>query len=194
MTNTRFTKGDFITQKNDDSVFAIWSGNEYHSDDDNTMNYSLFAYYDPTNVVEDGKNKSGIVFKSEPIFDIATNGNDCNYVVAEDDITYWRHCTNFEINKILKFLAEKGYKWVNKLSEIQKMSHGEKLVLCDSEFERETVLKKKWNRQRFPISLMDSNKRHFIIMACQRYNKVKYPPTSYHGSYSNNSFTNDMYD
>ena len=41
MTNTRFTKGDFITQKNDDSVFAIWSGNEYNSDDDNTMNYSL---------------------------------------------------------------------------------------------------------------------------------------------------------
>ena len=152
MTNTRFTKGEFITQKNDDSVFAIWSGNEYHSDDDNTMNYSLFAYYDPTNVVEDGKNKSGM------------------------------------------FFDDKVYKWVKELSEIQKMSHGEQLVLCDSEIERKTVLKKKWNRQRFPISLMDSNKRHFIIMACQRYNKVKYPPTYYHGSYSNNSFTHAIYD
>ena len=209
-----FLKGEFITQDYADEVFAIWCGEEYESEDKKSTDYSLFAYCDPTNMVEDKNSRGNIIYKPEPILSVGLDGKECEYVIGEEDLKHWRVCTQSEITKILQFLAEKGYKWVIEECKLQKLAPGERLVFDDpnaqsqsptqktttvtnvsySKKPKVTVLKKKWNRQHFPIATMTVKRRSLVINACGTYNKIRYQPaTSYGSSGSGVGFTAKQY-
>ena len=209
-----FLKGEFITQDCADEVFAIWCGEEYESEDKKSTDYSLFAYCDPTNMVEDKNSRGNIIYKPEPILSVGLDGKECEYVIGKEDLKHWRVCTQSEITKILQFLAEKGYKWVIEECKLQKLAPGERLVFDDPNAQSQspaqktttvtnvsytkkpkvTVLKKKWNRQHFPIATMTVKRRSLVVNACGTYNKVRYQPaTSYGSSGSGVGFTAKQY-
>lgn len=207
MNDLRFLKGEFITQDCADEVFAIWCGKEYDSEDKKSTDYSLFAYCDPTNMVEDKNSRGNIIYKPEPILSVGLDGEECEYVIGKEDLSCWRTCTQSEINNILKFLAQKGYKWVMEECKLHKLAPGEKLVFDGPNAQSQnqtalnkggysslfstkpkvTVLKKKWNRQHFPIVTMTLKRKSLVINACGEYNKIKYPPRTYSAYNSNSS-------
>lgn len=209
-----FLKGEFITQDCADEVFAIWCGEKYESEDKKSVDYSLFAYCDPTNMVEDKNSRGNIIYKPEPILSVGLDGEECEYVIGKEDLSHWRTCTKTEITKILQFLAEKGYKWVIEECKLQKLAPGERLVFDDPNAQSQsptqktttvtnvsytkkpkvTVLKKKWNRQHFPIATMTVKRRSLVVNACGTYNKIRYQPaTSYGSSGSGVGFTAKQY-
>lgn len=205
-----FLKGEFITQDCADEVFAIWCGEKYESEDKKSIDYSLFAYCNPTNMVEDKNSRGNIIYKPEPILSVGLDGEECEYVIGKEDLSHWRTCTKTEITKILQFLAEKGYKWVIEECKLQKLAPGERLVFDDpnkptqktttvtnvsySKKPKVTVLKKKWNRQHFPIETMTLKRRSLVVNACGTYNKIRYQPaTSYGSSGSGVGFTAKRY-
>lgn len=194
MNNFKFIKGQFITQDNADEVFAIWCGEEYETEDGKSVDYSLFAYCDPTNIVESKDSHGHVVYETDPILSVGIDGDECDYVICKEDIPLWRICTAAEINKILQFLAENGYKWVMETGELQKLKEGEKLIFDTTPStasnipikHKITTLTKKWNRQRVSIIAMDGRRKTIMVKACNKYNSVNYPPRRSYGSYYGN--------
>lgn len=193
----KFNKGDFITQESADEVFAIWGGDKYVLKNKHKVQYSLTCYCDPTNF----ENK-----KPSPILSLGLHGNQCDYVINEEDLPYWRKCTQSEINKILEFLALKGYKWIN--DELQKLLPNEKLCFSDtdnadtvipikgSSYHKMTILKKKWDRQKISIIPMTLGNKQTILKSCVNFNNAHYPPkhTSYSSSGSFEGYLESKYE
>lgn len=185
-----FDRGDFITLIHPSDCFAIWGG-----DVDKTYNakthieelqYSLIAYYDPDNKVED-KGAYGSVYLSKPILslpdltDPMSDGN-CDYIIDEDSVDAWRLCTQDEKIKFLKILASEHYGWNETACEIIKLKSNEIIKFDDennknNKFDsdssllyKNTVLKKKYYRQAFPILPMDCESEKALKEACSKYN------------------------
>jgi len=197
MNNIPFIKGDFITQSGADNVFAIWDGEEYPSED-KSKDYSLIAYCDPTNMEEDTNAHGFKCYVPKPIISIGLNGQECDYVICEDDLSSWKKCSQDDINKILQFLAEKGYKWDMDLCELRKLGPNEKLIFSDSPkqtparttfstvtktYGKVTILKNKWERQTVPIVPMGKTKLSILKKACNTYNEETYSPRRYNRNY-----------
>lgn len=183
MGKKHFVKGSFLVFKDDTYVFAIWGGNKIKSKDG--VGYSLIAYSDPTNY-EKMKRKDGSVFyELSPILSIGIDGNECEYIVYKKTVDEWRYATQTEINKILIFLHEKGFKWLPQSCELKKLTENEKLSFDNSEnslFAENTVNKKENYKQKKSISINDSGKRNIVVAACQNYNKFQYKPYHYANS------------
>lgn len=167
-----FKKGDFLTQETIEDSYAIWDGTLYIAKD-GSRQYSLAVYgrleYNQAKRI------------SQFVTDIGLDGKSCGYVVDEHDITGWRKCTQTEINHILLSLGKNKYRWDTKELALHRVSSKEELNLngSSSAYNKATVLKKRYNRQKIGIVPMNSSSNFFLHEECDKYNNFleNYHPT-----------------
>ena len=127
MKHLRFKRGEFITQaQTNDESFAIFEGNVYEpsNGEKGPLEYSLMCFYDPDHYEQDSEGN----YKRQYVFECDVDDETCEYFIDENDLSYWRSCTNDEINKALKFLAEiKHIAFDEKTKTFRKLSENEKI-------------------------------------------------------------------
>ena len=97
----KFKKGDFITQgSSTQGSFAVFGGDVY--DDKEGLMYSLLCYYNCDHYTQNSEGH----FVRETVFECDVDDEVCDYVIMESDLDSWRHCTLYEENAALRFLAE----------------------------------------------------------------------------------------
>jgi len=180
MMENNFVKGAFLVFKDDTYVFAICGGNKIKTKDG--IGISLIAYSDPTNYKKK-KNKNGSTFyELSPILSVGLDGKESEYVIYEKTVDDWRYATQTEINKIVVYLHEKGFKWLPQSCELKKLTENEKTSFVNDEnslYSESTVAKKNNYKQKKEISVNDDTKRNTVVTACQNYNKFQYKPYHY---------------
>lgn len=105
MKNLKFRKGMFITQTTSrDESFAVFEGEAYESSEGKggPVEYSLLCFYSPNHFTKDSNGN----FKREYVFECCVDDETCEYFINDDDLQYWRECTEAEKTKHLKYLAE----------------------------------------------------------------------------------------
>jgi hypothetical protein len=205
MPSIMFKKGQFITQNSCPKSFAIFEGDAYAPDNDRDgMDYSLTCYYNPDHCSFDDKSNKWLrefVFE----YDLSTV-SVCEYTINENDMVYWRLCTEDEKNDALKILAEKHQlAWDEKTNKFRKLEKNEKLFFGEKpkntgacggnvhthqnpmyrteQFHDKDKTTKKISlvvdadwEQKIPVSSMDSNRRELVANMCE---KLKWAFNSY---------------
>lgn len=204
----KFGKGEFITQINSSNCFAIFEGIVYDSsNDDNSVDYSLYCYYNPNHyeIDDNGKRVSKQVFE----YDLGEK-EVCEYTINSDDFKYWRSCTESEIINALKILASKNLAWEEQKNMFRKLVAGEQLKFdnpkptgyCGGNVRRtppmypsstRTVkvitryVNKNWE-QKEPMTCMSNERKTLIENQCHKlkhafdtrsYDVVSYPQNGY---------------
>ena len=124
MYKVHFKKGEFLTDLNNPMCFAIFGGNEVKNAENDCTMYSLIAYYNPSHATQDESGK----WKVGPVFTATVDDEICCYTINESDICWWRRCSQNEITKALKFLAEMhNLAWDETTQKLRKLAPGEKL-------------------------------------------------------------------
>ena len=126
--NTKFKKGEFITQNSCPDSFAIFGGEAYDPIEKGAgPDYSLICYYNPSHFNQDSNNR----WVREEVFeyDLETNEIDesCEYTINADDMDYWRHCTQDEIENALKILANKRLAWIKETNKFRRLATNEQI-------------------------------------------------------------------
>lgn len=105
MKHLKFKKGDFITQSTTGGgSFAIFEGDVYEPTEKGGPNeYSLMCFYNPEHYTQDSNGN----FNKEYVFECDIDDETCEYILDDNDMSFWRACTEQEKIEALKFLAEK---------------------------------------------------------------------------------------
>jgi hypothetical protein len=122
----KFEKGEFITQKSCHNSFAIFGGETYDPvEEGGGVDYSLICYYNPNHYVQDSNGK----WKSECVFDYDfSDESTCEYTINDDDMDYWRSCTQAEIDEALRTLAKKRFAWIEGSNKLRRLGVNEQLM------------------------------------------------------------------
>jgi len=130
MYKVHFKKGEFLTDLNNPRCFAIFGGNVVKNGENDSIMYSLIAYYNPSHAEQDESGK----WKVGPVFSATVEDKICCYTINESDISWWRRCSKDEITKALKFLAEiHNLAWDEAIAKLRKLAPGEKLFFDEQE-------------------------------------------------------------
>lgn len=194
MKNLRFKRGEFITQKSSPNSFAIFGGealDPVHEGDG--VDYTLICYYNDNHFYQNSEGKC----VHESVFEYDLDDDEtCEYTINENDMNYWRTCTQPEIDAALKILAVKRLGWLEGENKFRKLAMNETLVFGDKNTPRNTgipggivrhightgpvgptknirakiitlFVKETWE-QKEPISSMDKERREFILEQCEK--------------------------
>lgn len=124
MKKLKFKRGEFITQSTSrNGAFAVFEGNVYEpSEKGGPSEYSLMCFYNPEHYTQDSDGK----YNKEYVFECDVDNETCEYFIDDNDMQYWRSCTQAEITEALKFLAErKRIAFDEKTLTFRKMTQGE---------------------------------------------------------------------
>lgn len=104
MKNLKFKKGDFITEiSSNNGSFAVFEGETYAPSVKGGPNeYSLMCFFNPEHYEQDSNGN----YKAEYIFECDVDDDTCQYIIDDNDMGFWRVCTESEKREALKFLAE----------------------------------------------------------------------------------------
>lgn len=131
MPSIKFKNGDFITQNSCPKSFAIFEGETYAPDNEGDgVDYSLTCYYNPDHCsLDTATNRWTREFVFE--YDLTTV-SVCEYTINENDLVFWRLCTEEEKNDALKMMAEEHHlAWEEDKKKFRKLGQNEKLFFGD---------------------------------------------------------------
>lgn len=190
----KFKKGEFITQNSCQHSFAIFEGKAYDPiKEGEGVDYSLICYHNPNHFTQDSKGN----WIRENIFEYDLDGFEtCEYTINEDDMKYWRSCTQTEIDEALRILAKKRLAWIEETHKFRRLNPNEQIMFGRKEctftpggdvrtspmYSRAPVtaqvkvlneklitrmVDEKWE-QKEPISSMDDDRRNFVVEQCHK--------------------------
>lgn len=168
-----FQKGEFITNTNKPTSFAIFEGIEMESYGVNKK-YSVIAAYDPSKYRE---LPNGGGWASQPYLEVATSTTRCEQTVDGDTESYWwKPCTPEQKEKAIATLEDYGYHWNEELMAIVDKETGEivrTIVVPKLEYHGEVVK---------PIT---QKVKAFLLKVCKEINmkKYSYQTNYYSGGY-----------
>jgi hypothetical protein len=126
MKHLKFKPGEFITQSTSrNGSFAIFEGEVYEPTEKGGPNeYSLMCFYNPEHYTQDSDGK----FNKEYVFECDVDDDTCQYIIDDNDMDFWRGCTEQEKHDALKFLAEnKHIAYDEKTKTFRKLTQGERI-------------------------------------------------------------------
>lgn len=176
--NIPFIKGDFITQISNTESIAVFEGKTFKHNEGPTE-YTLNCYYNPNHFE---KNSDGCWY-SEKIFeyDMTDDSMVCEYTISEDDFPYWRNCTQEEINKFLKLIADEYHIAYEKSKYKFRKLYQNETIKFDDELPKSTgqpggtVV---YHNQRYSNPYHNGNSTHIIRMTVDKDWQQKEPISS----------------